>query len=611
MPPVTEGRGHFSLLDNRMVVALDAGKLIPPAGGAISVTGSSFIIPDIRARPNTPAIVRLETRSSIEAALSFLNIPPLSAMDKAKLPVALAEGRASLSATLAMTLERGTPPKVIYHAEGDLTQVRSSVLVKNRLLRADRLRFEVDNDRLLLRGSGVVDDVDFDMRLRQPLGRGASPGDLSGQIALSTETLETFGVKLPSGAVSGVGTADFDLTLRRGAPPAFALTSDLQGIRVSVPQVNWTKPASQRGQLEVSGSLGDVPVIDAIEVSGAGLQARGSVTLDANLALERVRFDRVSVGNWLDVPVDLIGRGAGRPVQVVLRGGTLDLRRADFGRGPPTPGAPPMEVALGRLQITDTIALTDLEGRFGTEAGLDGSFRARLNGAVAVEGRVVPQDGRSAVRLISADAGAVLRAAGLLRQVVGGSLSLILLPVGSGGAFDGRLTVEDVTVRDAPAIAALLNAVSVVGLINELNGDGIYFDDVEASFRLTPNQLTLTQASAVGASMGLSMDGIYTLDTRRLNLQGVISPVYLLNGIGSLLTRRGEGLFGFNYTLTGTADKPQVGVNPLSALTPAMFREIFRAPPPELPAVDGVTESVLSTPERAPQRPVARRPEGR
>lgn len=59
-------------------------------------------------------------------------------------------------------------------------------------------------------------------------------------------------------------------------------------------------------------------------------------------------------------------------------------------------------------------------------------------------------------------------------------------------------------------------------------------------------------------------------------MQGVISPVYMLNGVGAILTKRGEGVFGFNYRLEGTADDPDVSVNPLSILTPGMFRELFR-----------------------------------
>jgi hypothetical protein len=61
-----------------------------------------------------------------------------------------------------------------------------------------------------------------------------------------------------------------------------------------------------------------------------------------------------------------------------------------------------------------------------------------------------------------------------------------------------------------------------------------------------------------------------------------VSPLYLINGIGSILTRPGEGLIGFNFTVTGNAAAPSVGVNPLSVFTPGMFREIFRRAPPEV-----------------------------
>lgn len=66
----------------------------------------------------------------------------------------------------------------------------------------------------------------------------------------------------------------------------------------------------------------------------------------------------------------------------------------------------------------------------------------------------------------------------------------------------------------------------------------------------------------------------------------MVSPVYLLNGIGAIFTRKGEGLIGFNYQLTGPSAKPKVSVNPLSALTPGLFREIFRRPPPQVPDLD-------------------------
>ena len=90
----------------------------------------------------------------------------------------------------------------------------------------------------------------------------------------------------------------------------------------------------------------------------------------------------------------------------------------------------------------------------------------------------------------------------------------------------------------------------------------------------------MTRSSAVGPSLGLSLDGVYSQAAGVVDFQGVVSPFYLLNGIGAIFTRPGEGLIGFNFNLRGPVDNPQVLVNPLSALTPGMFREIFRRPPP-------------------------------
>ena len=129
-------------------------------------------------------------------------------------------------------------------------------------------------------------------------------------------------------------------------------------------------------------------------------------------------------------------------------------------------------------------------------------------------------------------------------------------------------------------MADLLDAISVVGLIDQLQGPGIHFTTVDGRFRLTKDRLTLYESAAVGGSLGISADGIYELASKQLDFRGVISPVYFVNGIGSLLTRRGEGMFGFSYRMTGPADDPKVKVNPLSILAPGVIREIFRGRQP-------------------------------
>ncbi len=588
LPQVENARGQASMIDNRFVVAVNSGHVTPPQGGRIDVAGSSFIIPDILVRGGPPAVARLRTNGTVTAALSLLNLAPLDVMDEAGLPVTLADGRAALEGTVSLPLKAGLKTSdIAYSVAGQLQNVTTDQLVPGQTLASERLSLKASNDGVEIGGQGRLGSVPFDAVWAQPLGvEGGSGSTVRGTVELSERTIDQFNIGLPPGTVSGKGIAQIAVDLPRGGTPQLRLTSNLRGLRMALAPIGWTKSANAVGKLELAAALGNPVQVNQLVLDAPGLAASGTVRLKANGGLDRVTFDRVRVGQWLNAPVSLVGQGQNAPVRIDVTGGTLDLRTAAFGSGGGGGGGQsgPVTLALDRLQITDSIALTGMQGSFKTQGGLDGSFTGRVNGGAAIKGQVLPQNGRSAVRVQGDDAGNIFASAGVLKQARGGSLSLTLLPVGKDGAFDGKLDVKSTRIQDAPAIAALLNALSIVGLLEQLGGSGIHFNSVEAAFRLTPSTMTLTQGSAVGPSMGISMDGIYAVDTGRLDMRGVVSPIYLLNGIGSILTRKGEGLIGFNYTLSGDAKSPKVQVNPLSALTPGMFRNIFRGP---APTVDG------------------------
>jgi hypothetical protein len=592
MPPIEKASGHASLLRNRFVVSVDQGFVTAPQGGRVGMEGSSFIIPDVAVKDGAPAIARLETTSTVTAALSLLDQEPLRVMDKASLPVGLADGRVSLEGTIALPLiKKLQPGDVTYEVSGTLSDVRTDVLVPNETLAAPTLKLTATNDGVHVAGQGRLGNVPFDVTWDQPLGVEAKGGSqVRGTVEISQATLDEFNIDLPPGSIRGTGVGQIVVDLPTGgAAPRMVLTSNLRGLTMRLAPLGWSKAAGTAGTLRVAATLGTRPEVTAISLNAAGLSATGAVNLNASGGLERASFSQVKVGSWMNAPVDIVGRGRNVAPEIRVRGGTIDLRTANFGSdnaGGSGQSAGPLVLALDSLRITDTISLTGMQGTFNTAKGLDGTFTGRINGGAAVAGRVVPQNGRSAVRVTSQDAGGVVASAGIIQNARGGELNLTLLPVGQNGAFDGELTIRNTRVKNAPAIADLLAAISIVGLLEQLSGDGIVFGNVEGSFRLTPNRMTLTKASATGPSLGISMDGIYNLNDSTLDMQGVVSPVYLLNGIGAIFTRKGEGLIGFNYRLTGPAAKPNVSVNPLSALTPGLFREIFRRPPPEVPALE-------------------------
>ncbi len=579
MPPITGGAGTGVFTNDVFAMTVDSGGVTAPQDGWVDLAGSTLVLPDLKADPR-PGNYDLRMDGSITALASLLELPPMGFMTRAKLPVDVSEGRAQVRMALTHPMKRGmTGADVSFSATADLRDVASDGLILNRTLQARALSLDIDKDGMEISGRARVDGVPlngtFDQRFT-----GAGGGTLQAVVSLTEARMQAFGVVLPAGAVAGEGAVTLRLEIPRGGVPRYRITSDLRGLQIAIPAVGWAKPPSVAGALDVSGRLGPNPQVDSLAISGGGLDVRGDVTFNSAGSLDRARLSRVQIGNWLNAPITLRGRGQGRPFGVEIGGGVIDLRQASFGRGTAESG--PISIALDRLQVTQGIALNRFVGEFTSTGGFAGRFDAWINNVGQIQGTVAPRNGRSAVRIISDDAGGVALATGLMRTAVGGSLDLTLLPAGGDGTFDGQLAIRNLRIRDAPAMAALLDAISVVGLLQQLDGQGLAFDAVDASFRLTPERVILTQSSAVGPGLGISLDGLYTLATQQVDFQGVISPLYLINSIGSIFTRRGEGLIGFNFNIGGTAAAPQVSVNPLSAFTPGMFRDIFRRDPPQV-----------------------------
>ncbi|MDZ7710926.1 MAG: DUF3971 domain-containing protein [Roseovarius sp.] len=583
VPPIEAASGHASIRDNRFTIHAEAGHVTAAQGGRVDISGTDFIIPDIRIKKG-PAEAHLRARGAITAALSLLDAPPFRFLEKAGRAVTLSDGRADLTGRLDFILkDKLTPEEVAFAVTGALDDVRSETLVEGRVLAANRLSVEANNDRLAIAGQARIGRVPVEGTWTMPLGPGTGGASrVRGEIELSRRFLDEFGIALPDGSLTGEGRGMVELALARDAPARFALTSDLAGIGLRLPELDWTLSRGTTGRLDVAGTLGAPPVIDALALDAGGLRlSGGEVRLTQAGALDVARFSSVELGGWLDAGVALVGRGAGVPPRVEVTGGTVDLRRGAPGGGGGAGG--PVDLALDELRISDGIALTGFTAALDTRGGASGSFTARVNGRTQVEGDIVPsRGGRSAFRIRSDDAGGLLAAAGILEDARNGRLDMTLTPVGAPGTYDGVLGIKQLRVKQAPALAALLNTISIIGLLEQFYGQGLHFAAVDGRFRLTPERLTVLESSAVGASVGISMDGYFDLATKRMDLQGVLSPVYMLNAIGGALTRRGEGLVGVNFTLRGASEDPAVTVNPLSALAPGFLREMFRRAPPQV-----------------------------
>ncbi|WP_282027352.1 DUF3971 domain-containing protein [Ruegeria faecimaris] len=586
LPPVHDAQGQASLINQRFTVTAEKAVVIADQGGPIDGSGTSFIIPDTSIKKLSPAIVRVKAKGSATAALSLMDRPPLQLMTKANLPVDVASGDVELSGTLSLPMKKGLKfDETQFHFTGKIGDVHSDRLVKGFVVSAPQLTISGDQSAVEVGGDGYFGDVPLQATWRQPIGgREPKPSELKGQIEISPRLVTELRAGLPKGMLTGKGVAEITLGIGAGRPPKLTATSDLEGVVLSIPELGWRKGAGTKGSIDVEATLGDQMRVDTLRLDAAGLRSLASINFK-NGAFDRVEFSSFELGNWLAVPAELISRGSALPDIRVL-GGVMNLGGATFGSSEGGGGGsgqgPELDVVLDRLQITETIALTGFKGKFATTGGVSGAFTANVNGGAAVRGQVTPRGGRSAVNLISGDAGDVLRSAKMITQARGGKLDLQLEPVGGAGNFDVIMKIVNTRIHDAPAMAALLNAISLVGLVDEMAGQGIFFSSIESRMRITPTEIKVLSGSAVGPSMGLSFDGTIDTVSEMLNLRGAISPIYLVNAIGSVFTKKGEGVIAFNYTLTGPLKSPSVSVNPLSGLAPLFLRNLLREPAPRV-----------------------------
>jgi hypothetical protein len=179
----------------------------------------------------------------------------------------------------------------------------------------------------------------------------------------------------------------------------------------------------------------------------------------------------------------------------------------------------------------------------------------------------------------------LLRGLDILSTMQGGRLSAQASydDARPGRPLSGTADLEDFRVRGATGLARLLQAMTLYGLVEVMQGPGLGFSKLIAPFQLTDDAVELADARAFSSSLGLTAKGRIDFAAQQMDMQGTIVPAYFFNSlpgriplIGKLFSpERGGGLFAASYTVRGPLEDPAVSVNPLTALTPGFLRGLF------------------------------------
>ena len=391
------------------------------------------------------------------------------------------------------------------------------------------------------------------------------------------------------------------LAEQRNGSGSVSVDADLTGTTLTVAPLDWRKPpdAAAHATAKVRLQHDRLDGIDQIEAEGDGLVLRGSATCD-NGRISLVRLDRLKLGrSEVQGTVQLPSSPHATPIEARLTGPLLDLSalltRPRTGRhsserppGPPPPGPPwTLDARFDRVLMAGGYVLQP----FSMRAENDGSVfqQLRIEGSTSDKGavalQIAPRDGSRRLTVTAADGGDLLRALDVTETMHGGSLTV-------SGTYDdaspwhplqGTAELTEFRINRAAGLGRLLQAMTLYGLVDVLRGPGLAFSSTGSAVHAVRRCAGACRRPRVQSVAWVDHEGADRHRRRHRGSAGDDRPSYFFNSllgnvplVGRLFSpERGGGLFAASYTLRGNLDDPDVGVNPLTALTPGFLRGVF------------------------------------
>ncbi|WP_207536817.1 AsmA-like C-terminal region-containing protein [Sabulicella rubraurantiaca] len=578
--------------------------------GALEVRDANlrFLLPAGRI-PRTEMTLNLA--GPVADVVAIVRHPRLHLFDRRPFPVTVAagamEGTLNLSFPLIANL---TTDQLRLRAESRVRGGRLTRLLLERDLDEINAELTLDTESMRVAGNasfaGTPVRVGAEMDFRQgPATQIVSRETASGRF--DARVLAELGFDA-GGMLSGPVAIEARTERRRNSQGTVALRGDLRDSVLRFSPLKWVKPRGTPGSAEASLRLnGDsLTSIENIRIEALELALRGRAVAPRGSRIERVEFAESLFGGSRFVGEARASAQRDGPWSVALRGPVLDLRPVFGPTGHVSGGAardrlapneaegdaPPLlldlrfdQVLMGeRRDVFGVVArgATDSQGVI-REATLRG---ATARGAGGFELTLAPRGQARLLRGTADDGGALLNALGITSSVRGGRMSLSAQYAENrpGAPLSGTAELEQFVMRDAPALGKALQAMTLYGLVEAMQGGtGLAFARAIVPFTLTPEEVRIADARAFSASLGVTARGRLLRERSVLDMEGTIVPAYFFNSllgnlplIGRLFSpEAGGGLFAATFRAQGDADDPQVTVNPLAALTPGFLRGLF------------------------------------
>lgn len=600
LTPVTQVTGRGQMTGKAMDLNVDRGIV-----GDMQVTSGTLAFDDLITTGAGEGDINLAMNGPVPSVFDYLSGDPINATDDLPFDVGQTDGQADMTVRIRFpTVADLLVEDVKVTAEAELTDLLIPDVIRGLPLSGGPFALSATTEHYKLTGSGRLGDTPVTLEWEEyfsPQPEADFLSRVNAKLTADADIRERFGSD-PYSWITGVSQVDVTYTeSKTGGADRLDVTANMREAEITIPELNVTKSKGQPATLTLSG-----------RVEGEALTAIMGLNLRSDaLTLNGGRIGLTPSGRLMSASFDAIRtdtntarlkaerENTSTPLKILITGEQFDATPfldGDRDEGEDGTGGEKdsyrINLEVDRLitgpgrSINTVLAYLETNSAgHTTRLEMDA-----LVGSGALQVRYDPGQQPFSLRLEAEDAGATLKAFGLYDYMVKGRLVILGQPMRQGAIEDvqGRATITDFSISEAPILAKLFNALSISGLFDMLgNSNNLSFTRLESDFTWVNDPrggiYTFNDGAVRGNSMGLTFSGAINQQTKTTDITGTAVPVSAINSIisripliGDILTGGdGGGLIAATFTLSGPSDDPVASVNLLSVLAPGIIRRIL------------------------------------
>ncbi|MFK0163059.1 DUF3971 domain-containing protein [Rhizobium sp. NPDC090279] len=596
IPPLRDTKAHFDLTGPNMAVSIETATSYFSSGRKITLSDSGFSIPATYDKP-LMADLDLTIAGSGDAIGELLTYKPLEVLQRTEFKPENFNGKivAKVDARIGLIKDQRPPPPD-WQAKLSLDNVDLLKPMNNRKI--DNLTGEISADpqSVHLQAQAQIDGIPAQIDMVEPTDSKSTVK--RARVITATLTDAQRSTVLPGLRDLIDGPVKVELT---------RIDDDRQGVKVdlgkaalTLPWVGWSKGSgiAATAQFEASGPDNQT-TLKNFTLKGDGFGASGDLLISKG-SLTSANFDSVKLSALDDFALSL-KRGKSGGYDVAVSGNSADIRpilarlKSSTSGGQQSSDGDASASATVRANIDKVIGFNDetmgnVKGVYSITGGK--TTAADFSGVTRSGEALVTQMSKGSngvIRITSGDAGAVARFTDLYKHLKGGLLNLSLRSIGQDD-WDGSLDIRNFAIIDDKKLSTIVstpsgkNGKSLNSAVKQnIDTRSQNFERGFARLVMRDGVLSVENGVVRGAQVGATFQGTLKDANGKMDMTGTFMPAYGLNRlfaevpiVGFILGNGSDrGLIGITFRLTGTLEKSNLQINPLSIIAPGVFRQIF------------------------------------